>query len=319
MKKSELVELYKKSFDDLDQEVEFFFDNYFLPRNTVTHKINRKIVSALHLVTKKMFLRGKTFNFSYVSAAATLPDLRGKRIMEKVIYKALNLLYARRTPFVVLSPFSFTYYTKYDFTRIQVNSKPQTAVQQQFSILNDLRPSFLLSCYEQYCKNFDGYIIRDLARYTQLLSEWKVSNFTINSYKLGLTNCYVCLDRLGHLLDYSGDVSSIYPSLASGLNTPDNWDLMVRIVNVKYLLKHIKYDSCGSYNFYLTDNFFPLNNGYYKLIVSNSNTKISFSHKEDKNTTFTNLTVEELTKCVFGNISLTELLKTQKLFVLDKY
>ena len=114
-KNLELRRLYTQSFDDSEAFVDYFFRKLTSPDKVVALIRDGKTVSALHLLDRRIFLRGELFEMPFVVAAATVRELRGMRLLETVMRSAFERLYNEGKTFVALYPFSHAYYRKYGF------------------------------------------------------------------------------------------------------------------------------------------------------------------------------------------------------------
>ena len=114
-KNLELRRLYTQSFDDSEAFVDYFFRKLTSPDKVVALIRDGKTVSALHLLDRRIFLRGELFEMPFVVAAATVRELRGMRLLETVMRSAFERLYSEGKTFVALYPFSHAYYRKYGF------------------------------------------------------------------------------------------------------------------------------------------------------------------------------------------------------------
>ena len=76
-KNLELRRLYTQSFDDSEAFVDYFFRKLTSPDKVVALIRDGKTVSALHLLDRRIFLRGELFEMPFVVAAATVRELRG--------------------------------------------------------------------------------------------------------------------------------------------------------------------------------------------------------------------------------------------------
>ena len=92
-KNLELRRLYTQSFDDSEAFVDYFFRKLTSPDKVVALIRDGKTVSALHLLDRRIFLRGELFEMPFVVAAATVRELRGMRLLETVMRTAFERLY----------------------------------------------------------------------------------------------------------------------------------------------------------------------------------------------------------------------------------
>lgn len=165
--KEQLIELYKKSFDESDEYADYFFQNRYKQENVAAVIENGKVISALHLIPQEIMLCGKPVKAGYVSSAATLPEYRGKGLFAQTMAKADEMLKNNGMEYCVLYPFKHEYYRKFGFIEysyvkkgIAVGNSFKVRVEEYKAgdgkLLNRIR-----GIYERLCGNFEGWVIRD--------------------------------------------------------------------------------------------------------------------------------------------------------------
>ncbi len=314
--------------DDGESYADFFLSSYYNGENALIKKEGQEIISALYIIDKTLFLSGKTYSFPFLSAVATRARLRGKRLIENVISDAFAKLLFEKTPYCALYPFSHRYYEKYGFTVINgVDTKKVQALSKEQALncyLNkNPSASTLLKVYNNYAKDFDGFLVRDLPRFKQLLQDWEKSGNTVRLITCNEKNCYVsygggeieeCVGDLS-LLGAVEDIVGLEYGRPFGVE-PYN---MARVVDVCAALSRKGYIEDGKFAFYLKDGFFPQNEGVYILKVNKgkgSGEKIS----KDNTLGAQEVTIEELTKVLLCGGALGGFeVENVEFFCLDKY
>lgn len=75
--KSQLIDLWRTSFNDSEEFIKLFFDRVYKRKRPVYEK-NGKIVSALQMLPYVMTYYGKEISVNYIYGACTLPSERGQ-------------------------------------------------------------------------------------------------------------------------------------------------------------------------------------------------------------------------------------------------
>ena len=173
--KEQLISLYKQSFDESGDYVDYFFQNRYKEENVAAVIMDGRVISALHLIPQKIMMDGKAVLAGYISSAATLPEFRGRGIFAETIAKADEMLVESGMDFCFLFPFKHEYYKKFDFieytyvkTRTagaglneEIKKKNEKIRIEEYregdkKLLNKIK-----DIYERLCGNFEGWVIRD--------------------------------------------------------------------------------------------------------------------------------------------------------------
>lgn len=109
----ELMELWKQSFDDTDDAIQFFFDNRFSPQNCAVCITDGRVVSAIHLLPAELQLNGERVPVYYIYAAATLKKYQGRGYMAELISDIDMGISPGERSFSVLLPASESLYDYY--------------------------------------------------------------------------------------------------------------------------------------------------------------------------------------------------------------
>lgn len=324
-KNLELRRLYTQSFDDSEAFVDYFFRKLTSPDKVVALIRDGKTVSALHLLDRRIFLRGELFEMPFVVAAATVRELRGMRLLETVMRSAFERLYNEGKTFVALYPFSHAYYRKYGFvTYTKISRKEIKYRKDGETEIMPCTPLNMLKIYNRFCAGRQGYIVRQADTYEELLERWSVDNLTAYTVKKNRLEAYVVFSPLtGEIEEACGDTEVLDGVEELNGKTCPDFDgaaeeyAMTRLIDVKGALENIRYDRDGEFSFLLRDDFFPLNDGAYKLTVCGGNGTVEKVPAHDG---LPRLGIEKLTLWIFGQGGADcPLLSPKKTFCIDKY
>lgn len=118
-KKQQIIELWRKSFDDSEAFIQLFFDRVYKDENALTIEQDGKIISALQMLPYTMTYYGKEISVSYVYAACTTPGEQGKGWMRKLIGEAFEVMKKRDVAVTIIIPadsWLFDYYRELGYT-----------------------------------------------------------------------------------------------------------------------------------------------------------------------------------------------------------
>lgn len=156
------------------------------------------------------------------------------------------------------------------------------------------------------------------------LERWSVDNLTAYTVKRNRLEAYVVFSPLtGEIEEACGDTEVLDGVKELNGKTCPDFDgateeyAMTRLIDVKGALENIRYDRDGEFSFLLRDDFFPLNDGAYKLTVCGGNGTVEKVPAHDG---LPRLGIEELTLWIFGQGGADcPLLSPKKTFCIDKY
>lgn len=108
--------------------------------------------SALWLVEKPLFYRGRVLKIPHVVGLCTSPRFRGRGCAKRLLSETLSSL--KDVPFVTLYPFKHEFYEKLGFATVSFDFDPPAAAKSGADVraLNTL--------YGNFCRNLDYYFIR---------------------------------------------------------------------------------------------------------------------------------------------------------------
>ena len=109
-----LERIYNICFPGEEEYCRFFFDKVWKPENTLIAKEKGVIAAMGHFLDVPMEFDGSRLEGSYLYAAATLPEYRGKGIMSRIIKegneaaaaegKDISLLITENVAFLIFTP-----------------------------------------------------------------------------------------------------------------------------------------------------------------------------------------------------------------------
>lgn len=300
--KENLIKLYKESFNDTAEYVEYFFSKIYDADNCVYHYIDGECVSALHLIPKKLNFFETVLSCPYIFAAATSVKHRGNGYMGLVMSKAFNKLYDEGQYLAALYPFKHSFYEKFGFRTI-CYCKPYNINYEGKNVKCSLyknSPESLLKIYNGFFKDYDVYIERDKS-FMQL----KINECLVDGGKI-----YLVKD--GYIMSGNNEIGEAIfpdPKILSGIKEIDKFNVklpggtgldepytMARVINAKKLLEKISYDCKNTkIGLKISDNYFNKNNITVSLDI-----KSNFAAVADCTAYDFSLTIEELTQLVFG-------------------
>ena len=117
--KSQLIDLWRTSFNDSEEFIKLFFDRVYKKENALFIEKNGKIVSALQMLPYVMTYYGKEISVNYRYGACTLPSERGQGLMRQLIQKAFEVMESRKVALTVIipaDPWLFDYYRDLGYT-----------------------------------------------------------------------------------------------------------------------------------------------------------------------------------------------------------
>lgn len=102
--KSQLMELWRTSFDDSEDFIRLFFNRVYQKENALFFAEDGKIVSALHMLPYTMNFYGMEIPISYIYGAGTLPAERGRGLMRRLVQEAFEVMQKRGITLTVIIP-----------------------------------------------------------------------------------------------------------------------------------------------------------------------------------------------------------------------
>lgn len=323
----QLHNLYRKSFDDSSDYVDFFFLHSFDINRAYYVKKDKQIVSALHIIMKKMMFNNQILDLPFVVAASTDPQYRRQGLMREVMDHTFADLRKQGYFLTSLFPVNPDFYFDYGFVHYTFGVSLEhfsTSFECNIEQTND--GALLSSMYNHCIADKEGYIMRDENYFDAYLNSlWQDGVVFDLIKKEGET--------FGYIAHKDGDIDEI---LLCGEGRPVHKDIafseavmpspdghiplnMMRIIDVKKLLETLTFEknAMASINLRITDSFIIENNCELNLNLKNGRLTITTSSSIDLT-----ISIEDLTKVIFlgsGNDRLSFLFPKKKLICFDKF
>lgn len=164
-----------------------FFENGYDYGRTVINEIDNKIVSTVHIQDFNLMLNGTLIKANYLSHIATHPDYRRCGYMKECMESALNeceqkslLTFVHADNPKILEEFGFmqaSLHRYFDIKADELERVETVGVSKEFTA-NDLKMA-----YDLFVKHFDGYKVRNLYHFAQMIEECKLCNESILIYR----------------------------------------------------------------------------------------------------------------------------------------
>ncbi len=132
-RKEQIKTLWQTCFDDTEASLTYFFNQVYTDEHAISVERDGKIVSVLHMLPYRMQWCGQEIPVSYIYAACTAPEERGKGYMQEVLQKAFGTMHGRGILFTLLEPADpglYEYYRGHGYTEVFDTSKETWRVDQ---------------------------------------------------------------------------------------------------------------------------------------------------------------------------------------------
>lgn len=110
-----IMELWKYSFNDTDDFIDYYFDRRFSPENSVVLLKNEQLEAALQLNPYNLAIGDIISEVRYVVGVSVQPESRGKGYMTRLIRQTLRMQYENGEDFSILMPIDTRIYTRYGY------------------------------------------------------------------------------------------------------------------------------------------------------------------------------------------------------------
>lgn len=115
-----LRKLWKKTFEDEEWYLDLFFENIFLPENTLVARCEGIVISMLYMIPYMFRQNSKLYDIMYLYALATDEKFRGRGIMSELIKQSEEFIESKGYIGSILIPAEetlFSYYEKQGFNQ----------------------------------------------------------------------------------------------------------------------------------------------------------------------------------------------------------
>jgi predicted acetyltransferase len=312
--KQQLKLLYQQSFEDSPYYINYFFSEKYHFDRVFTETDKNQVITALHIVDKKLSFHDQEIHYPYIVAASTKEEYRNQGYMRRLLEKALHSLKQNGYLVVGLNPASKTFYQQFGF-RFCSFSQPTTLdpsltdeiTYRKIDITEFRELSYL---YQKYCDQFDSYILRDTTYWENYMREviFDDGYFELLLYQ---NNAIGYLVHVNQNIDEICLIDPKYMNLIGKYSTytlqqPVNNEEypynMIRILNPIALLKHYPFDKTitTQLSIKITDKFMPDNDCTISLQIDNGVSIIKPSNTFD-----IEITIEDLTTILFTAFEIT--------------
>jgi len=312
-KKAGFKNIYKESFEDTPDFIEFFFNKVYHEDEAIMLDIDNTPVSALLLHRYSMNFHGKNLPVGYICAAATARRMRGRGYMSELILESIRRSYDNGDFLMTLVPANsalYRYYSKFGFSSVFFISEERYAsahkfddgggifsfdipptdsrVKDKFQILSNLRQNSVLHGPD----DFDIIVGDNELDGGEIISAYNILAGTIDAVAVAIPCCDMI--NIREILSVSSiareallaEISKRFGNLPIRIITaPDNNGNvpieihgMGRIVDVRTTLEAIASESPDfSAAFRVHDNQLAQNSHTY--IINNGTVEINDSYK----------------------------------------
>jgi len=107
--------LWKESFNDTDEFIQWFFEHVFEPENSFLLEENNTCIAAFHTIQNTLIYHGKPIKAVTICGLSTCAEYRNKGKMKLLLQEGLKLLRNRNIDVALLIPVQREYYHKFGF------------------------------------------------------------------------------------------------------------------------------------------------------------------------------------------------------------
>ena len=213
--RQQLMELWKRSFDDTDAFVLLFFTHVYRKENALYIEQGGRIVSALQMLPYTLQYYGMEIPVSYIYGACTHPEERGKGWMSTLIQKAFKVMAERHIALTVIIPAEkslFDYYRRFGYTEA-FDYATETILPLQTTVCEDTditvasadasEQESLFHYFDRKQRERPCYVLHNQKDFTTLLHEPKQSGGQVltavrksDGRPIGMLFCYPVDNRI---------------------------------------------------------------------------------------------------------------------------
>ena len=307
--------IYEKCFEEDSKEYTDYYYNHRLSDNeVVVYEENGKIVSALHIIPKRIILGGKKDEAKYIYGVSTLEQYRKKGYSSQIFKEVLNKLYNNAETFTYLIPSDeqvANVYRKLGFGYVMDKKsmipqsrrkKPSNAFMLRKAENSDLLKLSIFAqsaLYEKYSitleKNTEYFQkMQELAAHCGGRIEIFTNRKVIAGYRIWLED-----ELVEEVLD-DGIQNLCW---LSGQEKPY---LMLRILDVEKMMSELKFKEFNSVIINIRDEIIKDNNGTFEFSYHSGKVKTTRLKDSGKIKSDYEMTIDEFTSNIFGKGSIDE-------------
>ena len=202
-REEEVRALWKRCFpEDSEAYLDWMMAHKFAPERARGLIEDGKLVSALHLLPLRLTIRGREMAFPFVSGAGTLPEFRGRGLMNRLLDGVFAQIREEGGCAVGLYPFSYGFYRRSGFEamgRCAEGRIPAGLILQEgkhwpesAETMGALTDAKMQQAYAAMAKRFGVHVVRNEQWSGLRLSEWKCDGGSA-----------VCCERAGEAVGYA--------------------------------------------------------------------------------------------------------------------
>lgn len=176
--------LWKICFEDTEQFVDWYFQEYYHPENTLGIFSEGSLQASAQMIPYTIQLRQAPCSVSYIVGVDTAPDARNRGYAKRLLYQCLEKMRQRRLPLALLMPFAGHFYYRYGFTFCYVQKQYQVAPKELRCAAEEYGQvqmadgadwvSALNHVYESFVQFFHGWAYRDAGHWKNLIADGKM-------------------------------------------------------------------------------------------------------------------------------------------------
>jgi len=204
--KEDIKALWAYAFNEQEPFLSEYFDNFWKAENAVILKSDC-LIGALQMIPYNISLRGTTLPASYIVGVSIAPEERGKKYSTKLMRDCLIEQKNRGEAISLLIPFSYEFYKKLDYRLCYTLNVYETeamnipSFKEEYSVkkmnLEDF--SLLNRVYNKFCKDKNGYILREKCDWEYIFFEHKLfGGFIYGAYSGEKLKGYVSYNKSGN-------------------------------------------------------------------------------------------------------------------------
>lgn len=190
--------------------IDYFFEYTMDINNLYVLVENNVIISSLYLNCRNIMIDNMQYKVGFISGVLTLKEYRHKGYMDKIFRHIFdNKLY----DIYLLQAYNPQVYIKYGFKHLYTYKKYRLDnLQLSSSFTENYEIEELVNIYNEAMSNCNGYVIRDIAYFQDMIKELKIVSSKILYSKL--YNSYVIVDSNNDIneimLQHNHDLSAIF-------------------------------------------------------------------------------------------------------------
>lgn len=189
--------------DETQASTDFYFKHLYQEKNTWLLVHERQLISMLQIRPMNISLQGKAVEIPFIAGVATHPYYQHCGYMKKLLnhvlktYQAADDVYLQAYDWDLYKPFGFKINCWMRKTTVEKTDSIPTG-----KLIETKDASLLLSCYQKFTADKDGYRIRTLEEYQNYYLPYAALDSKIYLYKQNdkITGCFTVSMHDSHLL-----------------------------------------------------------------------------------------------------------------------